>query len=522
MSSQVAQRLPTTQMLLRTALQRFAGRLAARDERRQLTYAELADRAARLARVALEAGASPEAPVAIWLPNRLEFVEADAACTLAGITRVGIGDRLSTDECRYILDHSGARLLITDAERADRLRDGPAPAAELLLVNEGTTSSYEQAIAGASTSGGFPDCGHDSINYLLYTSGTTGRPKGAAHSHGSRAAGVLNMLTDELVLRRDSVMVHVAPVTHGSGSKILPFLAVGAANVLLSRFDVPNMARTVAEHGGTHTFMVPTMLQRLVDARPDDLRALRSLEQISFGGAPISPAAFGAALRALGPVLTQIYGTSEAPHPITVLRPADYGNADTAPDRLLTSAGRATLMTDLRVVDDDGHVLAPGEAGELQVRNAGMMRGYWRDQAATDAVMGDDGWYSSGDVVRLDHDGLVTFQDRKRDLIISGGLNVYPSEVERVLADHPEVKDVAVVGYPDPDWGESVAAYVVPRHPEALTEDQAIAWVRERLAGYKKPRRVIFLDGFPLGSTNKVLKRELRDRLWHSTERRVN
>jgi long-chain acyl-CoA synthetase len=188
---------------------------------------------------------------------------------------------------------------------------------------------------------------------------------------------------------------------------------------------------------------------------------------------------------------------------------------------VLTSAGRVAYGVDVMFVDDDGVEVSQSELGELLIRSANMMRGYWRNEAATAEVFTEDGWYRAGDLATVDEDGYVTFQDRKRDLIISGGLNVYPSEVERAIAEHPGVRDVAVVGAPSEEWGESVVAYVV-RRDDGLDAEQIIEWTRERLAHYKKPQRVEFLDRLPLGSSNKVLKRELRDKLWEGHERRVN
>jgi len=177
---------------------------------------------------------------------------------------------------------------------------------------------------------------------------------------------------------------------------------------------------------------------------------------------------------------------------------------------------------EIKLVDDEGGKVGPGTVGELLVRAPSLMTGYWHNDAATAQAFTDDGWYSPGDLATVDREGFVTFQDRKRDMIISGGLNVYPSEVERVIAGHPAVREVAVVGAPDEEWGEAVVAYVVARDAVAVSGEEIIAWTRERLAGYKKPRRVEFLDGLPLGSSNKVLKKELRDRLWGDQTRRIN
>jgi acyl-CoA synthetase (AMP-forming)/AMP-acid ligase II len=507
--------MPTAQHLVERSLRTFAARPALVDGDRRLTYGELADRTARLANALLGLSAGPYRPVATLLPNSGVFMEVDVACTRAGITRVGITDRLSPDECRYIVADSEAAVLVASPELLDRLGgDLPDTLAHVLLVGDG----YERAIADGSPVLDVPPVAPDAPNYILYTSGTTGRPKGATHSHAGRAYSALNMNATELRLEPTSAMLHAGPVTHGSGSKILSFMAAGGRSIVLPRFEPELVAAAVREDGATHTFLVPTMIQRLLEAGPDVVAAVQRMHGISFGGAPIATVLFRRAIEELGANLTQVYGSCEAPHPVTLLRPADY-LADGS-DRVLTSAGRAAQGVELMLAGDDGAAVPAGEMGELLVRAPHLMLGYWRHDEATLEAFTPDGWYSPGDLARMDEDGIVTFLDRKRDLIISGGLNIYPSEVERVIAEHPGVREVAVVGAPDDEWGEAVVAYVVAEDV-GVTGEEIIGWTRERLAAYKKPKRVEFLDRMPLGSSNKVLKKELRERLWADRDRRV-
>ncbi len=513
----------TAQRLVERSVRVWHGRVAVRDGDRVLTYGGLAERSARLANVLLAAGGGADRPAATLVPNMLEFVEVDVACTRAGITRLGISDRLSADEAIYLLSNSEAAVLVTTPALYEPIAaELPDSVRLVLIVGEARpdTLDYELALLRASAALHVPAVPPESPNYILYTSGTTGRPKGATHSHGGRAASTLNMLACELTLGAHAGMLHAGPVTHGSGSKLISFLAAGGTNVILPKFTPEAFAHAVVEHRATHTFLVPTMIQRLLEAGDDVCASVAKLDQISFGGAPISASLFKRAIDAFGPILTQVYGTSEAPHPITLLRPRDYDFAGVS-DAVLTSAGRVAYGVDVIFVDDDGNEIEHGEHGELLIRSANLMHGYWRDPEATAETFTEDGWYRTGDIAVVDADGYVTFQDRKRDLIISGGLNVYPSEVERVIASHPGVREVAVVGAPDEEWGEAVVAYVVPMHA-GVSSDQIIEWTRERLAHYKKPRKVEFLERMPLGSSNKVLKRELRDRLWAGHERRVN
>ncbi len=516
----------TTQKLVERSLAAFADRIAVVDQGRTITFRVIQERSARIANALVGLGAGPERPAAIFLPNDHHFVEIDVACMRAGITRVGVSSRLSADECQFIVSHSGAAVLITnEAMLASLDRRSMADLSAIVVVDPkkpvADLLDYEGTLARASADLNAAEVGADHPAYILYTSGTTGRPKGATHTHGGRVSALVNMLANEIRANKSSAMVHCAPLTHGSGSKMLTFLALGARNIILPRFDPEMFARALANEGGTHSFMVPTMLQMLIDAGPEVCRAVRGMQQLSFGGAPITDAAFGRALDAFGPNLVQVYGTSEAPHPATVLRPEDYADARD-PTALAETAGRASLGVEIAIADDDGRRLGADQEGELLIRGQFVMDRYWRDPAATAEVFDAAGWYKTGDIAVLDGEGFIRFRDRKRDLIITGGLNVYPSEVERVLADNPEVREVAVIGCPDDRWGEAVMACIVPREKSSLTEEALIAWLDGRIAGYKKPRRITFLDELPKGSTNKVLKRTLRERFWAGRGRRVN
>lgn len=516
----------TSQRLIERSLRQYADRVAIVDGAVCVNYSVLAERTARLANALLALGASGARPVAMLLPNDRRAIEVDVAATRAGICRVAIGTRLSTDECRFIIEHSQAAILVTTAALWEKVRgEQTARLSAVLLIDGAGTDAhmrdYEETLAAASASLTVPDVTADHPSYILYTSGTTGRPKGAFHSQGGRAAALLNMLACEIDAHAGSAMLHCGPLSHGSGSKVLTFLALGARNILMPRFDVERLPHHIEHDGATHSFMVPTMLQMILDAGPAVSEPIRRMHQISFGGAPITNALFSRAIDGFGPILTQVYGSCEAPHPITVLRPEDYKDL-TDPGVMAMTAGRASFGTDVAILDDDGKEVASGEEGELCVRGAHLMNGYWRDAEATSAAFREGGWYMTGDIAVADRLGYVHFRDRKRDLIISGGLNVYPSEVERVLAENKGVREVAVVSAPDDHWGEIVVACVVPHSGSGLREEELIDWVGRHLAGYKRPKRVVFMDELPKGSTNKVLKRQLKSSFWEGRERRIN
>lgn len=514
----------TAQTLAERCLAAFGDRIAIDDEGKLISYRTLRDRSARLANVFLALGAGPERPVAVYLGNGFQFVECDLACMRAGITRVGVSSRLTADECHFIVNHSRAAVLVTTRAMAERLdRAELSGLAAILLVDaDGGAESYEAGLLAASAALSAVRVDPSDPAYVLYTSGTTGRPKGALHTHGGRVAALTNMLANELVIDHNSGMVHCGALTHGSGSKILSFLARGARNIILPRFEPALLADAVTHRGGTHSFVVPTMLQMIEEAGSAVTDVIRGMKQISFGGAPISNAAFGRAVAAFGHNLVQVYGTSEAPHPLTVLRSDDYAGAPD-PGIYGETAGRATTGVEVALMDEAGQIIAPGSGeGECVVRGPSIMKEYLHNPEATAEVIDAAGWYHTGDVAEIDEQGFVRFRDRKRDLIISGGLNVYPSEVERVLAEHGDIREVAVVGVPDDRWGEAVMAFVVLRDGRSTSEADIADWIDGRIAGYKKPRRVAFLDELPKGSTNKVLKRVLRESLWQGQGRAIN
>ena len=349
----------TTQRLVERSLAAFAPHLAVIDANRRVTYAALAERSARLAAAFTRAGAGGDRPVVMWLPNGLEFIECDVACMRAGIPRIAVGDRLTAQECAYIVEHSRAVVLVTTPQLLDQVADLlPGVVTRSLVVGEnrthpnGVVAGYEQALGASAAMTSFDAVSARHPSYILYTSGTTGRPKGAAHSHASRAAGTLNMFASELrELDHSAVYLHTAPLSHGSGSKVLPVIAAGGCSVVLPRFDPELMAETIRREAVTHTFLVPTIIQRLLDAGPHVQDAVRALRQITFGGSPIAPRVFRDAVSSFGPILTQIYGSAEMPHPVTVLRPEDYTELD---DRTLRSAGRAAFGVDVKIVDDSG------------------------------------------------------------------------------------------------------------------------------------------------------------------------
>jgi acyl-CoA synthetase (AMP-forming)/AMP-acid ligase II len=474
------------------------------DGTRTRTYRELDDRVSRLAAGLLGEGLESGDRVAILMANRPELLETIYACFRAGMVAVPINSRLHPDEVRYIVSHAGARAIIVGPEYEASARDSGAG----LLFRVG--DEYESLISRAEPGFVDRDVASDTPAWLFYTSGTTGRPKGATLSHGNLLAMVMACLANVTDYRASDIVLHAAPLTHGAGLYALAATARGACHVVppTPPFDPVATLELVGRLRATVvSFVTPTMVRLLLDAAASGTADLRSLRAIVYGGGPMYAEDLRRAQTTFGLILTQIYGLGETPMTVSYL-PA------TVPAReaeQLASVGVAHPSVELRLLDESGLDVPVGEMGEVCVRSAAVMRGYWNDPEATGEVL-KDGWLHTGDIGRLDASGYLYLLDRKKDMIVSGGSNIYPREVEEVLIVHPAVASVAVIGTPDRHWGESVHAVVVLEPGASVTAAELIAFCESRIASYKKPRTVEFVSELPVSGVGKVLKRELRER----------
>jgi long-chain acyl-CoA synthetase len=488
------------------------------------SYRELAERVTRLAGAFRIAGLDPGDRVGTLMPNRPELIETMLACFHAGLCVVPVNARCVPGEAARMLGDAEVRAVVQAPEYAPHV-DAVANETELELALE-TGEPYESAIAGASA---IPlhDVGPETPAWLFYTSGTTGGMKGATLTHRNLTSMVVSQLADLHPLRAEDVVLHAAPLTHGSGLYALAPVACGSAQVITcsASFDPEEALELVArERVSAIAFLAPTMLRRLTAAQARLDADFRSVRCVVYGGAPMYLEDLKDALAAFGPVLAQIYGQAEAPVSISRLTPRGHAELMAAgDDARLASAGLPYTATQVQVVDQSGAKVPVGEVGEVIVKGDVVMAGYWRDAEATDAAI-SDGWLFTGDLGRFDEEGWLALVDRSRDVIITGAANVYPREIEEVVLTHKEVREVAVVGAPDREWGERVVCAVVPissgGEREMLRAD-LVRLCRERLAGYKLPREWLWLDELPKSAYGKVLKRELRDRLWEGHERRI-
>ena len=476
-------------------------------------WATLAQQVAALAGgLRNDLGLHPGDRVAIVMNNRPEYLEALFAIWHAGLVAVPVNARLHRDEVAYIVEHSGTSVAIGDAEHGDDL-EVVADAVDSLRVNVIAGDDRWDALAQAPAIG-LTDRRPDDAAWLFYTSGTTGRPKGATLTNRNLLMASLSYFADIDPIYANESVLHAAPLSHGSGLYGLPHVARGAVNVIPRSGGGAEIAELLQRWPRMSFFTAPTMVKRLSSDTAIINADLSNLKTIIYGGAPMYLADLTEALEVFGPRLAQIYGQGETPMTITALSKRDHADTDHPEWRSrMQSVGLPRTDVEVRVFDDQDRELPAGEIGEIVVRGDVVMDGYWKAPEATSETM-RGGWLHTGDVGSFDSAGYLTLRDRSKDLIISGGMNIYPREVEEVLLRHPDVRAVSVVGRPDSEWGESVVAFVVPDQLDAgPSPDDLDQLCLDHIARYKRPKDYRFLDSLPTNNYGKVLKRELRTRL---------
>ena len=456
------------------------------------TYGDLAERVACRGAALTRRGIGSGDRVAILSGNCPEYFEALLAIWHAGAAAVPVNARLAEAETSWILDHARVALCLASPPLADQACKGCADVVQM------GGAEWDRFVAHASPA---VEVCPDDLAWLFYTSGTTGRPKGAMITHRNLDAMCKGYFASVDATPPWRAILHPAPLSHGSGLYALAQLRKGAVQVVPASggFDPAEMEALVATWPGAVFFAAPTILRRLVAAGVD----LSPLKAAIYGGAPMPVADVEAYLATYGPRLAQLYGQGEAPMTITGLTAQQVAQGDAV---VRESAGYAQKGVEIAVLGPDGAV-PHGATGEVAVRGPVVCAGYWRDPAATEATFAD-GWLRTGDVGWLREDGLLTLVDRSKDLIISGGYNIYPREVEEVLAAHPGVTEVAVVSRPDAEYGEAVVAYVVAG--AGVTDAALDAACLARLARYKRPNRVVFVDALPRNAMGKVVAADVR------------
>lgn len=508
--------------LTRRAHQRYARSPAVYDGIRWWSFAELGAAARRTANRLLAQGLSPGDRVVIALANCPESLVLDHAVFLSGLVRVAVSHRLHGRELAGIAADCGAAAVVCEAAHADALAALAPPPGPRVIAGP-------DALAGLTGPGGdeagpdVPPPGPDSVAALMYTSGTTGDPKGAIATHRAWMAMVRAFWAALPPVGPGDVVAHLAPMSHFGGSAGAACTLAGAAAVPVRRYQPHAALAECARLGVTVLPLVPTMLKDLTAAAERDRVTVPALRAVPYGGSAISAHAAARATAVFGPVLYQCYGLSEALAPITVLSAADHrvpGPAGDLPARL-ASAGRPVPEAEVQVTAPDGTPCPAGTHGEIRIRGAQVTPGYWNRPDETTKALTPDGWLRTGDVGYLDDDGFCYLAGRDREVIVSGGFNVLPAEVERAIAALPAVQEVVVFGVPHERWGEAVAAVVVPRDGHRLTAGDVVGACRDRLASYKKPLHVEFAAELPVSATGKHRREQIRDRYWSGRSRQV-
>jgi fatty-acyl-CoA synthase len=474
------------------------------------TYAELAENTTRLAHGLAARGVSRGDRVAFLGLNSIELVETMFATAKLGAVFVPLNTRLAPPETAYILADSGARLLIAAPGFDDVVS---APQVQRLPVDVVAAGAVGRHGPGGLGAAGGPwsertapfdePVGHDDLFMIQYTSGTTGRPKGVMLTHGNIIWNVYNLLVD-VDIRSDEVALVTAPLFHTAALNqvLFPTLLKGGTALIEARFDPDRAIGLIGEHGVTLLFGVTSMYLALTQSARWPDANLSTLRSALSGGAPLPVALLQAYLNR-GLMIVQGYGLTEASPGATMLRAADGV-------RKIGSAGTACFFTDVRVVTPALEDVAAGDQGEVLVQGPNVTPGYWQQPAATEAAFAGGGWLRTGDLARVDDEGYLYIVDRLKDMIISGGENVYPAEVEQALYTHPAVAECAVIGVPDDRWGEVARAVVVRRGGQQVTEAELIAHLDGRLARYKIPKSIVFTDTLPHTASGKLVKPDLR------------
>ena len=481
-----------------------------------ITFGELDQRSNRVAQALAAAGVGFGDRVAFVERNGAEFFDVVFGLAKLGAVAVPVNWRLAAPEMRQIIDDAGATLVIVGADFAGHLEaveDGLA-AGVVVIGEHDRWPSFDSWVAGHPARDPGVVTGPDDLVFLMYTSGTTGAPKGVMLSNANyrcKCAGVAGPWR----MDADAVTLAVMPLFHMAGSGwALAGLWHGGAVVVLRDVDPAAILDSVARHGVTNLLLVPAVIARLLERDDPALPDFADLRIVVYGASPISDDVLLRGIDRFGSVFAQVYGMTETTGSVTQLDGADHVA------HLLRSCGKPYPWVQIRIVGPDGTDVAPGAVGEVWTRSAQNMLGYWNNPDATAATLHPDGWLRTGDAGYLD-DGYLYLHDRLKDMIVSGGENVYPAEVENVLMTHPGVADAAVIGVPDQRWGEAVKAVIVASPGAELSAEDVIAYARTRLGGFKLPKSVDFVAALPRNPSGKLLKRELREPYWAGTDRRI-
>lgn len=498
--------------LLRTAARTPDAPALMKGDKVVASYADFARSAAAIGVALQQSGIEKGDRVALFMTNRTEYLETLYGIWFAGAVAVPINAKLHPKEAAWIMADSGSRSAFVSDDVAGEIKAETVTGLTARISVDAPEFDTMRATAPMAEP---VEMSSDDLAWLFYTSGTTGKPKGVMMSCGNLMAMTLSYFVDVDTVEPQDAILYAAPMSHGAGLYNFMHVLRGARHVVPDSggFDAAEILDLAPQLKNVSMFAAPTMVRRLVDAAKSRGRSGEGIKTIVYAGGPMYLADIIEAVDVIGPKFVQIYGQGECPMAITALTRTDV--ADRTHDRWrarLASVGMAQSVVRVRIVDRDGRELPRGETGEIVVKGTTVMLGYWQNTEATANTI-RDGWLWTGDMGQMDDDGYVTLQDRSKDMIVSGGSNIYPREVEEVLLTHPNVREVAVVGRPDAEWGEVVVAFVAP-HPNAAVDPQELdALCLSQIARFKRPKDYVLVANLPKNNYGKVLKTELRKRL---------
>ena len=509
--------------LVARSMQKYRDRIAVESSEGSLTYGEIGSRIFQLARGLKSLGLEDGDRVLDLQFNQTSYLETDLAISTAGLCRVALNYRLHPKDWVRITNDCQAKVLILDAKFWDESAEVREIVEHVILIHgdQDKTLPYEAFLAKQDPHPFSTSVSPDALVSLNYSSGTTGNPKGAIRTHRNRTASLSNIVSDILgrIPNQTDCWIHAGPITHTSGLFVLPYFAYGAKQIILEKFYPEELIDVIQNRGGNATALVPTMVARLLSTPNISAEKFTNLRMLGYAGAPMPPEQIKQCYEKITKHMVQYYGLVEAIPPVTVLSEADHEQGLFNNPELLTSAGNPCMGVEILIVDEHGKEVPTGEIGEVITRGDHVMHGYYgaagKDPTVTKAVR--DGWLHTGDLGRVDSDNRLYLVDRKGEMIISGGYNIYPREIEDVIAEIPEVREVAVMGINDSEWGQRVTAMVTidpnSKADQNEIKNKILEHCKSKLASYKKPKDLRIVSEFPLNSTGKISKKLLKQQL---------